>query len=285
VGILLVSATMTMVMAMAMVSRSVVTTGSVMTTRSVVPMTAVGSTMEGAASPTSETGGSLTVERESSVHVRVGWERRRLSVMGKRTRRGRPIAWWWVCRTSRNVLTATLMRGSVLGKQTNDVPNGLSDLRCCVNICVSRAGRKSIDVRLGVRCRTTNFLRSTVELIVMRSPIGTVSDVVRDAPQPGDELRVLRKHGGDYTKECSDISGKSMRRPSGGMVEFCERRVWDIMIERGIGRWNLLDIDRGIGGERGAMIRNFVYMNTRFLWGVVGEASKSVTHCSLWDRG
>jgi len=167
-----------------MAPRSVVTTGSAMA------MMTIGSPMEGAASPTSKTEGSLAVERDPSMGGLVGWEQRGRSVVGKRTRRGRSIVWRWVCRTSRNVLAVTLMRGSVLDKQTNDVPNGHSNLPRRMNICVSRAGRRSIDVCPSVGRRTASSLRSTVGPIMMRSPVGTVSDVARDAPQPGDELRV-----------------------------------------------------------------------------------------------
>jgi hypothetical protein len=124
---------------------------------------------------------------------------------------------------------------------------------------------------LDVGSRTTNFLRSAAELITMRSPIGTVSDVLHDAPQCAGELRVLCKHDADHAEECGDIASKSRGGLSGRRVELCKRRVWGIVGGRGVGRWNFLDIDSSIGGEGNTMARNFVDVNRRFLWGVVSE--------------
>jgi len=197
------------------------------------------------------------VRRERSM-MRARWDR----PMGQRGRGTWP--------TSRNVLTVTLLRGSVPSKRKNDISDGLGDLSCRMGLRISRAGRRT-DMSLDIGCRATNFLRSTAELITMRSPVGTVSDVLHDAPQRSSELRVVCESGAESAEECSDIAGKSRGRSSGRRIELCKRGVWGIVGGGGGGRWNFLDIDGSIRGERDTVTRDLVYVNRGFLWGVVGE--------------
>ena len=188
--------------------------------------------------------------------------------MGWGRRWGRRTVW----PSSRNLVTAiTLLRGCHLGERTKDVPDGLSDLLGRVSLCVSSTGRRGVDVGLNVGGRTTNFFRSAPELITMSSPVVTVSDVLHDTPQGGGELRVLREHGTDHAEEYCNVASKSGSGLNGRRVEFCEGRVWGIVSGRGIGRWNFLDIDGSVGGERRTVTRNFVDVNRRLHWGVVGE--------------
>jgi hypothetical protein len=250
--------------------------------------------MERAASPASSPRAewSSTAEGEPGMHVRhvwhgwMGWERRERSMMRRRSGRGRSMMgrragrepsmrrrWRWrvVWPSSRNVFaTITLLWGSHLGERADDVPDSLSNLSGRMSLCVSRTGCGSIDLGLNVGSRTTNFVRSAVELITVRSPVVTASDVLHDAPQRGGELGVLREHGADHAEESSDIAGKTWGGLSGG-VELRKRRVWGIAVGSGVGRWNFLDIDSSAGGGGNAMTRNFVDVNRGFLWGVVGE--------------
>ena len=160
----------------------------------------------------------------------------------------------------------TLLWGRILSERTNDVSNSFSDLPRRMSIVSG-----SIDMGLDVWDRTTDFLRSAVELIAMRSPVGAASDVLHHAPQRSGELGVLREHGANHAEECSDIAGESRGGSSGRRVELYKRGVWGIVGGRGVGRWNFLDIDCSIGGEWEIVTRNFVDVNRRFLWGVVGE--------------
>ena len=169
------------------------------------------------------------------------------------------------------LIAITLSRGSVLGERTNDVSNGLCNLLRRMSLCIGRTDRRTVDVSLDVGSRTTNFVRSSAELITMRSPVGTVSYVLHEALQRGGELGVLRKHGADHAEECGDVTSKSGSGVGGRRVKLCKRRVWSIVSGRGVGWWNLLDIDGCIGGKRYGVARNFIDVNRRFLWGVVGE--------------
>lgn len=87
--------------------------------------------------------------------------------------------------------TVTPLRGSHLGEGTNDVPNSLGDLTGRITLRLTKASPRSIDVGLDVGSRTTNFLRSAAELITMRSPVVTVSDILHNVPHGGSKLRVL----------------------------------------------------------------------------------------------
>jgi hypothetical protein len=89
------------------------------------------------------------------------------------------------------ITTTTLTRGSHLGERTNNVPNGLGDLPGRITLLVTRASSRTTDVGLNVGSRTTNLLRSAAELITVRSPVVSVSDVLHDVPHGGGELRVL----------------------------------------------------------------------------------------------
>jgi len=194
-------------------------------------------------------------------------------VMGRRTGRERSRGWRRrvVRPTSTRVLTAvTSLRGNVLGERANDIPNSVRDLPGRMGLCVGRSSRRNIDMSLDVGSRTADFLHSTVELITMRSPVGTVSNVLHDAPQSAGELRVLCEHGADHSEECGDIASEIRGGLSGRRVELCKGRICGIVDGRG-GRWDLLDIDSTIGGEWVIIARNFVDVNGRFLRGVVCE--------------
>ena len=137
------------------------------------------------------------------------------------------------------LVVVTLSRGHILSERTSDVPNSLGDLLCRV---VLSTRRSTVDVGLDVGSRTTNFLRSTAELITMRSPVSAVPDVLHDNPQRGSELGVLGEHGADHAEEYCDITGKS-RSAWRRRVEVRKRRVLGIGGGRGVGRRELLDVD------------------------------------------
>jgi hypothetical protein len=212
-----------------------------------------------------------------------GWSRRGMVGESRRWRwrEMSTMRWEWSMRwrgrgrgmarpASRNVLTvATFTGGS--GERTNNVPNGLSDPLSRIGLLVGRTVRRSVEIGVDVRSRTTNFLRSTIELITMRSPVGTISDVLHDAPQRSGELRVLYERGAHYAEECGDVAGKRRDGPSGIGIEVCERRIWSIVGRRGARGWNLLNVDSSIRGEGDAMVRDLVDVDRGFLWGVVGE--------------
>ena len=125
--------------------------------------------------------------------------------------RERPAGWRGTVAwpTSRNVLaTIILMWGCVRCERTNNVTDRLSDLSRRTGLRVGRTGSRSVDLSLDIRSRSANFLRSTAELITMRSPVGAVSDVLHDAPQRSGELGVLCEHGADHAKEQGDIARK-----------------------------------------------------------------------------
>ena len=169
--------------------------------------------------------------------------------------------------------TITLLWGH-LGERTNNVPNSLRDFPDRMGLCVSRIVRRNADVGLDVGSRTTNFLRSTAELITMGSPVETVSDVLHGVPQHGGELRVLFKHGADRAEEFGEIARNSKDSRDGlrgRRIEVCKGRVWGVVGGRSVRRWNFLDIDGSIGGGEETIARNLVDVNRRFLWGVAGE--------------
>jgi hypothetical protein len=161
----------------------------------------------------------------------------------------------------------TLSRGYTLSERTDDVPNRISDLPRCMGLCVSRTSRSTVDMGLNAGSRTTNFFRSAVKLITMRSPVGAVSNVLHDIPQRIGELGVLYEHGADRAEEYGDVTSKSRRE----RVELRKRRVWGIVGGRGVGRRDFLDIDGCIGGGGGFVAKNTVDVNRMFLRSVVGE--------------
>jgi len=135
---------------------------------------------------------------------------------------------------------------------------------------------------LDVGSRTTNFLRSAVELITMRSPVGAISDVLHDIPQRGSELGVLCEHGAHHAEEYGDITSKSRS----GLRREIKLRKWrirgiaggrgtagrgNLLGRRSVGRRNLLDVDSCVGGSGDIITKHSIDVNRRFLWGVVGE--------------
>ena len=160
-----------------------------------------------------------------------------------------------------------ILRGSVLGERANDVPNSLGDLPTCIRLRISGTA----EVALDAGSRTTNFLRGAIELITMRGPVGTVSNVLHDVPQRGSELRILHEHGANRAEECCDVTRKRGVGRSSGSIEFREGRIRSIVGRRGGRRWYFLNVDRSIGGDGVTVTRNFVDVNRWFLWGLVGE--------------
>lgn len=140
-----------------------------------------------------------------------------------------------------------------------------------MSLCVTSTGRGIVRVGLNVGSRTTNSLRSASELVAMRSPIVTVSDVLHDIPEGSGELRVLRERGTDHAEEYGDVAGKGWNGLGGRRVELCKGRVWGIVGRGGIRRWNFLDVNSSVGGEGATVSRDLVDVNGRFRWGVVGE--------------
>ena len=55
------------------------------------------------------------------------------------------------------------------------------------------------------------------ELITMCSPMVTVPNVLHDAPQGGDETRVLREHGANNVEEYGDTASKTSGGSSGSV--------------------------------------------------------------------
>ena len=279
--------------------------GSVMSMRasgSVMSMTAMGPPVERAAptfapSASSEPERTPTVEGEPGMQRRMGWERREGSMMGERSVMGR-WGWrgrerpmmrrWWrrgrgrersmgrrgtVARpTSGGVLvTITFMRGCVRSERTNDVTDRLSDLSRRTGLCVARAGSRSVDLSLNIRSRPANFLRSPAEMITMRSPVGAVSNVLHNAAQRSSELGVLCEHGANHAKEHGDIARKGGVGSRRRWMEVSKRRVWSIVSGGIIGRGDFLDVDGGATRLGETVTRNFVNVNRRFFWCVVGE--------------
>ena len=126
-------------------------------------------------------------------------------------------------------MAIALVRGCVRGERTNNVTDGLSDMSRRTGLRVGRTGSRSVNLSLDIRSRSANFLRSPVELITMRSPVGPVSNVLHDAPQRSGELGVLCEHGADHAKEHGDITCKGGAGSGRRRMEVSKRRIWSIV--------------------------------------------------------
>lgn len=168
-------------------------------------------------------------------------------------------------------MAITLVWGCIRSERTNNVTDGLSDLSRCMGFRVGRTGSRSADLSLDIRSRSANFLRSSVELVTMRSPVGPVSDVLHNTPQRSGELGVLCEHGADHAKEHGDITCKGGVGSGRRGVKVSKRGVWSIVSGGSVRRGDFPDDDGGITRWGETVTRNFVNVNGRFLWCVVGE--------------